>query len=77
MNDIVMSDFWKILARFPDIKTLSDLTKLIISMESSHPDIPELFPNAYQFLKGYENTMRSHIYAEWHAQEYLDDSETA
>jgi len=76
MNNIVMADFWKILARFPEITTLSELTKLITSMETSDPDILDLFPNAYMFLKEYEGAMRSHIYAEWHAQECLDDIET-
>jgi hypothetical protein len=72
-NSIDMKDFWKIINMFPDIRTLSDLTGLITNMEA---DITEAFPNAYWFLKEYENSMRSHIYAEWHAQEYLDDADT-
>lgn len=66
--------FWGILAKFPDIKSLSDLTAIIKDIEND--TTRETYPDAYAMLKEFESAMRSHMYTEWHAQEYLDGTET-
>lgn len=67
--------FWGILSKFPNIKSLEDITAIIkdIEKDSTHQD----YPDAYDMLKEFESAMRSHIYTEWHAQESLDGTETA
>lgn len=66
--------FWGILAKFPEIKSLSDITAIIKDIESDSTS--KIYPDAYGMLKEFEAAMRSHIYTEWHAQEYLDGAET-
>ena len=67
--------FWGILAKFPDIKSLADLTLVIKDIENG--STKQDYPGAYSMLKEFEAAMRSHMYTEWHAQEYLDGTESA
>jgi hypothetical protein len=66
--------FWGILAKFPDIKSLADVTAVIKTIENDATN--ETYPDAYNMLKEFESAMRSHIYTEWHAQESLDGIES-
>lgn len=64
MNEVVLKDFWKIVEQFPDIHNLSDLTKIIVSIENGSARTE--YPRALSFLKEFESIMRCHIYEEQH-----------
>jgi hypothetical protein len=67
--------FWDILSKFPEIKSLADITSIIKNIENDSSR--EFYPDAYNMLKEFEAAMRSHMYTEWHAQESLDGTEAA
>lgn len=69
------SHFWEILGKFPKIKSLSDLTDALLEIEGNSDHL--VYPVGYEMLKEFESAMRSHMYTEWHAQEYFDDAEAA
>jgi hypothetical protein len=69
------TQFWPILSGFPQIKSLDDLSRLIVDIE--HSETYTAYPEGYGMLKEFESAMRSHLYTEWHAQENLDGIEAA
>jgi hypothetical protein len=72
---MMIKDFWDILEKFPNIRTLKDVTNVINEIEEDGTAYQ--YPQAYDLLKEFESSMRSHIYTEWHAQEFYEDADAA
>lgn len=66
MNEKVLKDFWRIVEQFPNIRNLSDLTRIIVQIEKGDDDSTEIYPNALQFLKDFQSIMHAHLYEENH-----------
>lgn len=75
---MIIDNFWEIISQYnqthsPRIETLADVTKVLMTMEAEGTQ--KEYPIAFQLLKDFESSMRSHIWTEWHAQEFYDDAE--
>lgn len=67
---MIIKDFWELIGKFPEIKNLSDLTKIITTMDD---ELKVKYPDAWACLTEFESSIRSHLWTEWHAQEFYHD----
>lgn len=72
-NMMYIKDIWGIFEN-TGVRNLRQLTEEIENMRENGYN--EEFPEGFNFLVDFEAMIRSHIYAEWHAQEYVDGVDT-
>lgn len=71
IHEAFPENFWEILGKFPQIRNIKDLTAVIREIEETGSY--KIYPTSYNILVDFERVMRSHIYAEWHASEFINE----